>query len=129
MKPFTTEDFVRRIVGSTLRSGGWRGRVLCDLCLEKLAFEGLGLTFKKTDVHAALDAIRETPGALVFLREMPEDWPVFKCVSEAPPSCSIATEGPRQSTVSARPFMSTSQRPGFRHPTDADSVCKSGKHE
>lgn len=91
MKPFTTEDFVRRIVGSTLRSGAWRGRALCDLCLEKLAFEGLGLTFKKTDVHAALDAIREEPGALVFL-------PTFACAKcqKAGP-CLSASPRPRPS--------------------------------
>jgi hypothetical protein len=66
MKPFTTEDFVRRIVGTTLRSGAWRGRALCVLCLERLAVEELGRTFKATDVHRALAAIREKPGALVF---------------------------------------------------------------
>ncbi len=63
MKPLTTEDFVRRIVGTTLRSGAWRGRALCVLCLERLAVEELGRTFKATDVHKALAAIREKPGA------------------------------------------------------------------
>lgn len=91
MKPFTTEDFVRRIVGSTLRSGAWRSRALCVLCLEKLALEGLGLTFKKTDVHTALDAIREKPGALVFL-------PTFTCATcQKTGPCLSASPRPRPS--------------------------------
>jgi hypothetical protein len=90
MKPFTTEDFVRRIVGSTLRSGAWRGRALCVLCLEKLAFEKLGLTFK-TDVHTALDAIREQPGALVLL-------PTFTCATcQKTGLCLSASPRPRPS--------------------------------
>lgn len=91
MKPLTTEDFVRRIVGSTLRSGAWRGRALCVLCLKKLAFEELGPTFKKTDVHTALDAIREKPGALTFL-------PTFSCATcQKTGPCLSASLRPRPS--------------------------------
>ena len=90
MTPFTTEDFVRRIVGTTLRSGAWRGRALCALCLEKLAFEGLGPTFKKTDVHTALDAIRDKPGVLVFL-------PTFRCAKcQRTRPCISASPEPRE---------------------------------
>jgi len=91
MKPFRTEDFVRRIVGAALRSGAWRGRALCVLCLEKLAVEGLGLTFKKSDVHAALDAIREDPDPLVFL-------PTFSCAKcQKTEPCLSASPRPRPS--------------------------------
>jgi hypothetical protein len=91
MKPFRTEDFVRRIIRTALRSGAWRGRALCVLCLEKLAVEGLGQTFRRTDVHAALDAIREKPGALVFL-------PTFSCAKcEKKEPCLSASPRPRSS--------------------------------
>jgi len=91
IEPFTTESFVRRIVGTTLRGGSWRGRALCVLCLEKLAIEGLGLTFKKTDVHAALDAIRARPGTLVFLPR----FGCARCQKDAP--CLSGSSRPRPS--------------------------------
>lgn len=89
MKPLTTEDFVRRIVGTTLRSGAWRGRALCVLCLERLAVEELGRTQGDRRSQGAGRHPRETrrPGLPAHIRlcEMREDAAGSQCVSEVPP--------------------------------------------
>jgi hypothetical protein len=58
-----TEELVRRIVGSLLRSD-YRGEFFCSSCLGKLARESLDTTYSKSEIERAMDTVFQSPGAL-----------------------------------------------------------------
>jgi hypothetical protein len=59
-----TEELVRRIVGSLLRSD-YRGEFFCSSsCLGKLARESLDAIYPKSEIEPAMDTVFQSPGAL-----------------------------------------------------------------
>ena len=58
-----TEELVRRIVGSLLRSD-YRGEFFCSSCLGKLARESLDMTYPMSEIERAMDTVFQSPGAL-----------------------------------------------------------------
>jgi hypothetical protein len=58
-----TEELVRRIVGSLLRSD-YRVAFFCSSCLGKLARESLDTIYPKSEIERAMDTVFQSPGAL-----------------------------------------------------------------
>lgn len=59
---YTTEDFVRRAVGSTLDK--YQGGVVCSACLVRMTLERLHTGWRKSEIERAMEKVFKVPGAL-----------------------------------------------------------------
>jgi hypothetical protein len=64
---YTVGDFVRRVVGSLLQGGGYRGKFLCSPCLVKLTRDHLDKSYSLVEVGWAMDEVFKGPGAITLL--------------------------------------------------------------
>lgn len=58
---YTTEDFVRRAVGSLLR-GKYSGRFVCSSCLVRLTLERLQTGWRRSEIEAGMERMFRAPG-------------------------------------------------------------------
>ena len=63
---YTTEDFVRRAVGSLLR-GKYRDRFVCSSCLVRLTLERLQTGWRRSEIEAAMEKVFKAPGAVDYM--------------------------------------------------------------
>ena len=63
MVTYTTEDFVRRMVGRLL-GGSYRGRAVCASCLVGMTLERLHTGWRKSEIEQAMGKVFDTPGDL-----------------------------------------------------------------
>ena len=60
---YTTEEFVRRLVGRLL-GGRYRGRAVCASCLVGMTLERLHAGWRKSEIEQAMDKVFAAPGSL-----------------------------------------------------------------
>ena len=78
---YTTEDFVRRMVGRLLR-GRYQGAMVCAVCLVGMTLERLHTGWRKSEIEQAMEKVFGAPGALGSV----SDGPCARCKR---PSASI----------------------------------------
>ena len=64
---YSTEDFVRRAVGSILRGDKYRGKVVCVPCLVTMALERLHSGWRKSEIERAMVRIVNSPDNLTWM--------------------------------------------------------------
>ena len=79
MGTYTTEDFVRRMVGRLL-GGRYRGRAVCASCLVGMTLERLHTGWRKSEIEQAMEKVFKTPGALKAM----SDGPCARCKRPTP---------------------------------------------
>lgn len=80
------EEIVRRTLDWILRGDRWRGKFLCQPCVEKLTMEQVGKTASLAGVGRAVDQVFKQPGAL-------DAMPTYQCARcfKTMPCLGVAT--------------------------------------
>ena len=67
---YTTEDFVRRAVGSVLH-GKYHGRFVCSSCLVRMTLERLQTGWRQSEIELAMEKVFKAPGAINYIPTCP----------------------------------------------------------